>query len=68
VATISSSTHTGKLNICLDCEYYTTIDKGAEVHSREKKHFVFQDMVTNQSMTAKSVQARREFLKRAMRE
>jgi hypothetical protein len=56
------------LNICLDCTYYTTLDTGAEVHSREKKHFVFQDQVRDRPIGNDFVQQRREFLKMSLRD
>jgi len=65
---MATTTYTGKLNVCLDCDYFTTIDKGAEVHSRERKHNVFQDMARDQLVTREWLQARREYLKNAMRD
>jgi hypothetical protein len=55
------------LNICLDCTYYTTLDKGAEEHSRSSKHFVFQDQVRDKAVGNEMVQQRREFLKMSLR-
>jgi hypothetical protein len=64
---IKSKTYTGKLNICFDCLYYTTLDKGAEEHSRSTKHFVFQDQMRDKPIGGEAVQVRREFLKRSLR-
>jgi hypothetical protein len=64
---IESKTYTGKLNICFDCPYYTTLDKGAEEHSRSTKHFVFQDQMRGKPIGGGAVQLRREFLKRSLR-
>jgi hypothetical protein len=54
------------LNTCLDCTYYTMLDKGAEEHSRSSKHFVFQDMVTDKAIGSGMVEGRREFLRKAL--
>jgi hypothetical protein len=55
------------LNICFDCPYYTTFDKGAEEHSRSMKHFVFQDQVRDRPIGKEAVQQRREWLKSSLR-
>jgi len=55
------------LNICLECPYYTTLDKGAEEHSRSMKHFVFQDHLRDKVIGNEVVQQRREFLKQNLR-
>jgi hypothetical protein len=62
--TVSKETYTGKLNVCLDCDYYTTIDKGAEEHSRAMKHFVFQDQVKDKPLGREAVERQRVSLKK----
>jgi hypothetical protein len=55
---------TGKLNICLECDYYTTLDKGAREHSRENDHEVRKRQVLNLEVTRENIEPLRNLIRK----
>ena len=55
---------TGKLNICLECDYYTTLDKGAQEHSRENDHEVRKRQVLNLEVSRENMESLRNQIRR----
>jgi hypothetical protein len=46
---------TGKLNLCMDCDFYTTFDKGAQEHSKQNKHKVRRRQVLNLEISKEAI-------------
>lgn len=63
LATISSNAanvYTGRLNLCMDCDYYTVLDKGAEEHSKRNSHSVWRREVHNIEITKEKIRLLKE--------
>jgi hypothetical protein len=54
---------TGKLNLCMDCDFYTTLDKGAQEHSRVNFHEVRRQHVQNLEISSESIGKLRKQMK-----
>jgi hypothetical protein len=58
-----SNLFTGKLNICLECDYYTTLDKGAQEHSKINDHEVRRRQVRNLEISKQNIESLRKQMK-----